>query len=156
MPNIDIRDHIRELNARCAAIPRRTVPRPPPTPAGLTALDPVSVQIAALNARAAAQQPRPRPAPAPAGLTSLDQAAAARCPALQHAQASNRRDMTAREARAAALEKQRRERLEQQAITVVAVEEARAVRAAKRAHARQIKRALSAMAEAFIKKHPEV
>lgn len=145
---IDIRDHIRELNARTAAQPPRPVPRPPPAPAGPSQPDPVASQIAALNAQRAARQPRPRPAPAPVGPSRLDQAAAERDPATQHVRGFN--------AKAAAEAKQRaerdtqakaeRERNAQIAAEIIAAENARAE------HEQRIQQAIRELAEAHLRK----
>lgn len=117
---------------------------------------PVNQAILAENARRAAQPPRPRPAPAPAGMTVLDARSYARSPAMQQITARNVADVAAAHAKQAAEAVARVERLEQQAVAIAAAAQVEEQRARSVAHAHQIERALIALAERFIKQHPDI
>jgi len=120
------------------------------------AAHPVHKLITEQNARVAAQPPRPRPAPAPAGLSRLDAQSYARSPAVQHIAAFNDRDVAAAQAKQAAESLARVERLEAQAAAMQAAAQVEEQRAAAVARTGQLERALIAMAEKYIKQHPDV
>jgi hypothetical protein len=118
--------------------------------------NPIVRAIAEENARRAAQPPRPRPAPAPAGMTALDARSYANSPAAQHIAALNAADVAAVQAKQAAESLARVERQEARDRAIAAREQGERERAANVAHARQLERAILAMAEAFVLKHPNV